>query len=748
MNTIVSIASNFTIADAIFQSNGTFNSNQWTIMANWTSGKETLQPADIFAAFSSVVFDPTNILPSVTFNSAQGILIPDQSIHFSCNSTVNWSTPFGIPVGLEIQNLDFFFQQHLNDAKQPPIIKISGSVQVSSVSFDVFGYFSGASPVFILVDSIPTLSLNEIFSQFGITLPENFIEINFNNSQIYYMARKTVPNGVPSLPTIPSQGLNISTQLSLELADVTFPTIDINININNGISTTGTFGNSINLAGFLTLTGANSTYTGGPTLNINSQNNQTNLQLNCGLIFLNQNFGLAGITISKDQSGNTNLSATLSYSGTVGPFQNPSLTMEYSKVNGFQITNWPAFNLQNLIDAEKFQQTLSTIYQQKSSCGAVVNFILNQVETNFTISTQFVTQNPNISGVPAGQFYLILTGSYTISASSNVVCSLPLPTLALSFALPSAFNFDAIATTIGNTITSNAEAVIQQLFDNKPALAQFLLVFTAKQNLQALANQLCQTEKTQLNDFIADTAGAGEGVLGALGAAGTALIAMGCGIPSGSGSSNGSPNVSTLATPAINRSVLNGLNWTIIWGAVQNTNYYEVQVSNVGGENITGVQYSATSSTTISFNNLNDAPYTAQIIAWANPGLNINSAAGNVQLLQLDSVSGINTAINYQTGILSCTFQSVDNASGYTTSIFDGNGVLQMQSTTYALATGNEIIVNFRILDLKNIPQFYKIGVIPTGGNTYISGEEYTSLSTALNWGVGFCQIGNTFNIN
>jgi len=751
MNTILSATGLLEIANFPLNCQGSYSAGEWLIDATWQAGagqsiSVTSLVTQIIPGFS---FDPGNLLPTVNFTALQVSFNPNVKSTFSCTANIDWNQPFGIPIGLGIHNLNFWLQKQPNTPLQ---IKADGNVTVNNVGAHVAVYFTGGSPDFILVNAIPTLSLSGIVKQFfgsGASIPGNFIDLSLAGNQIYYLAQSaTVPAGI-IIPS-PQQGLNIASQCTLTLAGYQFPAVDINVNVasGNGVSVSGTFENSISIAGFLTLTGANAGYTNGPSLNISTKNNSKTFGLDCGLQFLGKNFGTAGMTIT-NQNGQTVLNATLSYNGTLGPFTNPSLSMQYKDAH-FSITNWPGVSAANL--AIDFAKTLKDI-NSAQGCGKILDLVLNKtVETNFTISPDFTTKKPNVPGVADGQFYIVLTGFYTISAAGTVVCSLDLPTLALSFKTPSDFSFDSIMSLIGQTIVDNAVSVVQQLVNNQKALAQFILVFAGKAAASKIADQICdKLLSAALDTFLAGVGSVAGDVLGALGAAAGALVGMGCGSSSGGsggGSGGGSnPGISPLPTSQIQTSVLNGDNWTITWGAVGGTNYYQVIITDSSNKCI-DVQYVAVTTATIqlpaAFVN---APYVCQVVAWANPGMNYNSAAASIILSQLGQPAAATMSVDYKTGVLTCVFAPVANATGYTTALYDSSGTQLAQTTTFTIDNGNVNAV-FTIKNLSPVPKQYTIGITATGGTQYIPGNQWMSPVQQLNWGIGYTDIGGTFNVS
>jgi hypothetical protein len=750
MNTVISATGNMTIVGNLATCSGSYSNSRWLINADWqATGGNAISINTLIAQITSGFdFDPNHLLPSISFTAIHVGFNPGTSSSFACSGSINWPKPFGIPIGLGVNNLVFLLLKQNNAPLQ---IQVSGDAYINSTSVHAAIYFTGGTPDFILVDAMPTLSLSGILHQFfgsGANIPGNFIDLTLTNNHIYYLAANgTVPTGIPI--TAPQQGLNLASTCTLELAGQTLPAVDVTVNVasGNGIAVTGTFQNPVSLAGFLSLTGVG--YTGGPSLNISTQNGNTTFGMSCGLQFLGYNFGTGVMTID-NSTGQKVLTAQLTYNGTLGPFTNPKLNMKYSDGH-FAITNWPGVQAANL--AIDFAKALNNINNAKG-CGKILNLVLdNTVETNFTISPNFTTQKPNIPGVADGQFYLVLSGFYTISATGTVVCSLDMPQLALSFSAPSDFSFNSIMTQIGDTIVSNAESVVQQLVNDPKALALFITVFAGKKVASQIVDQICDKAlSAALETFVGALGTVGEGVLAALGAAGGALVSLGCGSSSGGGGGGGggggsSPNIQPLATPQILSAVITANNWTVTWGAVSGTNYYQVIITD-GNNKCINVQYVANTAATIALPAaLNAAPYTCQVVAWANPGMNYNSAPGTATLSRLGQPTSVTLQVNYTTGMLTCVFAPVANATGYTTAVYNGSTQLKV-TTAFTVESDGNIQVNFPVMALLPVPHQYIMGITATGGNTYLPGLEWMSQPQPLNWGVGFTTIGSTFNVS
>ncbi|WP_202704033.1 hypothetical protein [Flavobacterium sp. UGB4466] len=751
MSVVISSTGELTIAGQPFSCSGSYGgTGQWLINAGWVAQPgQSISIGSILSQIGGGInFDPNGLLPSVNFTSIQVVFAQGSKYSFQCTADITWDKPFGIPLGLDIDDLNFSLVKHLNTPVQ---IQATGKVSINQLQAKVGVYFTGGSPVLILVNQIADFSLSVLITQFfgtSVSIPNDFIDLTLANAQVYYLATgAALPAGVIILS--PQAGLNVAALCTFELAGYQFPNLNVSVNVasGNGVQLSGTFFNPIGFTFFLTLTGANAGYTGGPTLSVSTQNGAKQFRLNCGLQFFNENFGTGGLTIENKQ-GKTTFNANLTYNGTIGPFTNPSLAMSYDGTN-FEITNWPGVAVANpVIDFAKALKDINSA----SGCGKVLDIVFNQViETNFSISPSFTTKKPNIPGVAQGQFYLVLNGFYTISAAGTVVCSINLPKLALSFKLPSEFNFNGIITAIRTNIAENAQAIVQELVNDKKALAQFILVFAGKAGAQKILSQICDKAlQALLNSFIAELGPIAGGVLGALGAGAGALASLGCGSSSGSnGGGGGSPNINPLATPQITSESLNGNNWTIHWNTVIGTNYYQAIFKDNNGK-IMDQQFVASGSPAnlIFTDQFQNAPYTCQVVAWANPGFNYNSAPAQIVLNQLAQPTTLTAAIDYKTGKLTATFSSVPNASGYQVNTYNETGVVVAQTTSTGINPQGQITAEFTILNFTPFPTTYQAGVVCEGGSTYIPSAELKNQQQPLNWGVGYTEIDDTFNVS
>jgi hypothetical protein len=135
------------------------------------------------------------------------------------------------------------------------------------------------------------------------------------------------------------------------------------------------------------------------------------------------------------------------------------------------------------------------------------------------------------------------------------------------------------------------------------------------------------------------------------------------------------------------------------------------------------VQYTEDPTATITFTDLAAAPYCCQLIAWAVPGLNYNSAPTTITLRQLSAPSSISSHVG--AAEVQCSFSPVTNATGYTASVLAGANHTVLATSSTGTVSGNPPQVTFSFdLALKASPEGYFIAVICTGGDQYISSNE------------------------
>ncbi|MCF2874784.1 MULTISPECIES: hypothetical protein [unclassified Tenacibaculum] len=518
MSVIISSKSNLTLAGVTFHCTGEWKNKQWIIISKW-DGSETLTASKLVKAIlnKSLSKSSSSKFPAISFENVTGKLKPETSFSFSGTSSVSWPKPFGVNLGLKIENLGFTLAHKMAE-KGTNTLQAFGKVKVAGQEVNVNCYFKDTSPVFILVDKIPSLSWAEVSSHFGLNLPSNFFNISFANNQIYYLEKGQTASQTSLLPSdlTAKSGLNVASNVTLELAGITFPAVDVNVNTDRDVAIKGTFDKAIPFidSKILKLTGANPMYTGGPTLRTNLKSSSPTLGLACGFEFLGLKCGNAGMTVSKDKKGNIKFTGKLAYPNKIGTITNPSLDVSYSKAKGLQVTNWPAFVSKGLLTLKDFLKAIKHINNHE--CGSVKNSVRKKLKlaakknaptfkTSFTI---IPTLGTSLSGNTT-QLKITLNGTYSILTStpptetinatqkSNdiVICSVPLPTLNVLIPIPTSFSFSTIKTEAIQLINKKVKKIVSQLLNERAALIKFLAVFVGVKELKKQIENVCDKKE-------------------------------------------------------------------------------------------------------------------------------------------------------------------------------------------------------------------------------------------------------------
>jgi hypothetical protein len=133
--------------------------------------------------------------------------------------------------------------------------------------------------------------------------------------------------------------------------------------------------------------------------------------------------------------------------------------------------------------------------------GRTAVLALEEIREAITLSDLF---NQFFSPVtwPSDIVDLTLTESslFYSYVAGTAILTINLPTLTLEFGPPSHFTFDGIAKEIGDAIVKNGEAVVEALWNNKPALFMFLAMFVTKEVLNTVVQDLTNSACTELAD--------------------------------------------------------------------------------------------------------------------------------------------------------------------------------------------------------------------------------------------------------
>ena len=756
----------------------------------------------------------SGVIPDVVFNQIEvdffstGSKTPPNKkeyTEFNCSGSVSWQKPFGIPLGLNLTNLGLYFKSFKGAEAKKAEIKIVAKLLVGGVEVDVGAYFVDGKLTIIRVNEVGSITVSTVFNHFFgsvITWPSGFIDLTFTDASIYYSAVDAATyvtdqqtyDFLPTLSPPVEQGLNLSSQLTFVLGGVTLPKIDVLINIvkGQGISVTGTLDSKIDFS-FLQLTDL--TFQHGPSLQITSYGNTKSFGLNCGFMFLNEQFGTAGLKVTREipsgQSKETTvLSATLEYTGSasaLAPFKNIPLTLSYSKEAGFQVDNWPGMKEANV--AIDWLKNLKKVAASGGCQKIVGDIISNQtvVESNFFINPQLTTKLPDsLKGTVTGpdgtgtagggaKFYVVLRGMYKISALSQEVCTIDMPTIALAFTAPTQFSFDGIGQAIINNLTTNAESIVQQLWNDKAALAKFTAIFIGKEALKkAAAKGICDALKDAAEKLIdalgeAGLAALGEGAAAALGALGAAFGAIGAACSSGhhhdnhggsgGGGGGGSIPIGPLPQTANITKSYASKKVTIGWDAVAHAASYLVMVKGTqDGKSF--YQYQSV---------LAGDPRTAtlDLVSTAQPDLESSylisvqslptgssyyyaGAPKTTSLRQIGMPGSPTLKYDALSKALQGNFQAVAGATSYLVQIVGATShtVVATPTATPATqpATGFSVNVPTNTLAQSTDTSFY-MQVQAIGGDQYLPGEFAKTASLDLLLPIGTVVVGETFLI-
>jgi hypothetical protein len=389
-------------------------------------------------------------------------------------------------------------------------ISFSGQTTIVGQTVDVSVFLLDGKPALVALDALdatPPLHLSDLFDSLfksaGLSWPTDIVDLTLSDSYIFYSyvpgASLSSLSGLPQpvldhQANVSGEGLFITTDISLEVAGKNFAgSAFITVIPNQGFSVTGTLNDRINFldADFLYLTEPGSP-TGGPTLSIQSFGTRQ-FTLNCGCTLFGERLGDTKLIFS---TTSPELTATLKSSGTIPPFSQPlELDFTWDRKNGFELQNFPSLSLRDVpIDFTKLATLLSEASKAKG-CGALKDLVLRDglgIQTNFKVK-------PSLQG-SNGTVAILIEGYYKFGVLGRVVGMICFPPL--SFDLPSNLTFDGISHSLIDNIVSNAERIIEALWDDKDALAFILMIIMTKKAFENMISQLvCDDLKDQLQDL-------------------------------------------------------------------------------------------------------------------------------------------------------------------------------------------------------------------------------------------------------
>ncbi|ERT12232.1 fibronectin type III domain-containing protein [Photorhabdus temperata] len=261
----------------------------------------------------------------------------------------------------------------------------------------------------------------------------------------------------------------------------------------------------------------------GPTLFFSTVK-ENKFSFRCGLLFFKHDFGL-NVEVSgvKDKTGKLKISGSLSSDKIASPLlpSSAKLGFSYSKSEGFKITDWPAFNLDNNQFINFIEELKKFSHSKGSNCGQLTQFVNEHLLTSkFSISPSFNTKTDTSS--QNDQLYFVLDGKYTMAMAGTDFVTLSFPK-SVEFLLPSNLSLEELPNAIGAALKSAAESFIQGLLKNREAIAIFLTLTAAEKAADYAMTLLCEG---LIDAALTETIQTGAEALAAAGgvAAGAAVI--------------------------------------------------------------------------------------------------------------------------------------------------------------------------------------------------------------------------------
>ncbi|WP_062056590.1 hypothetical protein [Aquimarina longa] len=803
MNTYAELQADFQLGSLPFQGKGLLQSSGTLISANYSGPAFTLTKLIQEVLGNHYQFSLPPSFPTIRFESITiAFFIKGKTTtkkkeysEFIGKSTITWPKPFGISTGLNLTKLGLYCKTEQGEHSNNAEVVTTAKLLFGGTELDAGVFFVNGKVVIIRVKELDTITVSKVFNHFfGNTIqwPTDFIDMTFTNSSVYYsnsdqqtyIANRINHPFLPSLSQV-NKGLNIASSVKLFLGGQHLPTIDVVINIvhGKGVTIKGTFKTAIDFI-FLKLTGTN--FQNGPLFSVISYENKS-FGLQCGFELLGKQFGTSKLTITRgipqgQSKPTTMLSATLTYTGKLGPFNNPSLSFSYNKQNGFKIDNWSQIKEADI--AIKWLKRLKEISKSRG-CEALVKDIISngvQVRSIFFISPQLTTKLPdNYNGTITGSsgqgvhsgnacFYIVLRGLYKISALSKEVCAVNLPTLVLAFTTPKEFNFNNIASAVVNNIETNSESILDQLWQNKAALAKFTAIFIGKKALEkAAAKGVCKFLKKAAEELInklgsAGLAALGEGAEAALGAISGAIGAIGGACSSHHHSSGGKGGGTGISFGPLKKPLNLQKSYaiknskptvSISWSGVSHADNYFVQIigknTNSSFSKYINVSATATLKTSFSLDSPIESSYLLSVIA--NPNLALpyfSSPPATILISQLGTPLNLvlQKSVNQQD--LDGSFQEVVGATGYKVNILGKQTNKKIVTPPIHTIKGTGRLYSLKIpinsLSRGENTGFY-IKVTALSGPDFLPGSAAISNSINLLEPIGQVKVGETFLI-
>lgn len=376
-------------------------------------------------------------------------------------------------------------------------VQFTGLAEIAGQRLHVEACLENGECVLIALDKIPTIQVSQIFDHFfapSLHWPVDILDLLLSDSVLIYLFRQN--SGAFSLPAalrnVKGPGLFAASKVLLTLANVSLPELEVCLCLikNQGLQIDATLIDPVTLlADFLVLSGSG--FKGGPELSLQTYDQpggaKRRFALACAFTLLGTQIAETDLTLTSDgQSKSPALAAVLSHPGSLGPFQDPKLSLSWSKSAGFKVEDFPHIPIPNInLDFANLLRRISS----KNGCGEIVDLVFKDtIKQHFVAKPSISTTKPARPDVRDGQLFVIIHGYYRLSLEDTVVANVDLPELVISLSMPSEFTFDSIVDRIARSIEENAEAVVEQLWDDKAQLFTVLAVFLGEEGLKKVVS--------------------------------------------------------------------------------------------------------------------------------------------------------------------------------------------------------------------------------------------------------------------
>ena len=354
--------------------------------------------------------------------------------------------------------------------------------------------FNNYSPTVVKVTlnlTVPLTIADFVGTVFGWDFDVNkYLNIGFVNGQVYFAKLEEGTKSITINSTTYKNGYHISADI--EVFDELFT---INADISSSEVEINGYANSPLDLGFAKFTGVDDSdpskpdVSKSPELSFVTDSSSTSISLDVGFVLFDVPFGAVqlGFKLKPDES--KVFFGQLTYDGNIGFIENPSVEFEWSKEDGFKVTNWPVVG--TFEDAFDFFDALRNY---KDKCGTLVDLAFKDgVQTQFNI-------NVNLSKTKHPDKFLAdidITGTYDVLLLKEVkIASVPIPNISVGIPIEDDFTLGKLPKFILDLFAKNSVSIIQQIVNYPDRLAKILTIcLLEKLTKEVIATLVCRGVK-------------------------------------------------------------------------------------------------------------------------------------------------------------------------------------------------------------------------------------------------------------